>query len=68
MFVGKLEEPYDERLSRTVLWEARGEIPLAYSTRGPLSKAKKNLTTSFHLDKFVNQESFLSVWYFLHVR
>ena len=25
------EEPYDGRLSRTVLWEAWGEIPLAYS-------------------------------------
>ena len=25
--------PYDGRLSSTVLWEARGEIPLAYSTQ-----------------------------------
>ena len=24
------EEPYEGRLSRTVLWEAWGEIPLAY--------------------------------------
>jgi len=24
----KLEEPYDGRLSRTVLWERSGEIPL----------------------------------------
>lgn len=27
-----LEEPYDGRLSRTVLWKAWGEIPLVYST------------------------------------
>lgn len=27
------EEPYDGRLSSTVLWEAWGEIPLAYSTK-----------------------------------
>jgi hypothetical protein len=27
-----LEEPYDGRLSRTVLREAWGEIPLVYST------------------------------------
>ena len=26
-----LEKPYDGRLSRTVLWGAWGEIPLAYS-------------------------------------
>ena len=32
IIVCKLEEPYDGRLSRTVLREARGEIPLAYST------------------------------------
>jgi hypothetical protein len=36
-----LEEPYDGRLSRTVLGEARGEIPLAYST----------LTVVFHTKK-----------------
>ena len=28
----ELEEPYELRGSRTVLWEAWGEIPLAYST------------------------------------
>ena len=27
----KLDEPYEVRASRTVLWEAWGEIPLAYS-------------------------------------
>ena len=26
--VTELEEPYEGRLSRTVLWEGRGEIPL----------------------------------------
>ena len=36
----KLDEPYEVRASRTVLWEAWGEIPLAYSAVvacGPLT-------------------------------
>jgi hypothetical protein len=31
------EEPYDGRLSSTVLWEAWGEIPLAYLTEPKLT-------------------------------
>ena len=33
-----LEEPYDGRLSRTVLWEAWGEIPLVYSITNTLNE------------------------------
>ena len=32
-FVIEQEEPYEGRLSRTVLWERRGEIPLRDPTR-----------------------------------
>ena len=39
-FVTEPEEPYEGRLSRTVLWERRGEIPL----RDPISgHCKKTL-------------------------
>ena len=38
IFVIEQEEPYEGRLSRTVLWERRGEIPL----RDPTGRHWKN--------------------------
>ena len=39
-FVMKLEEPYEARVSRTVLWEREGEIP----SRDPISCHPKSAT------------------------
>jgi hypothetical protein len=38
-----LEEPYDGRLSRTVLREAWGEIPLVYSTTNVMGNLEKEI-------------------------
>jgi hypothetical protein len=45
-FVTKLEEPCEGRLSRTVLWEGRGAIPLPDPIGSNTTKiAQKNITS-----------------------
>ena len=43
------EEPYELRDSRTVLGGARGENPLAYSTKNPEISEEYKLNDSKHL-------------------
>jgi len=45
----KLDEPYEVRASRTVLWEAWGEIPLAYSAVLPHAPASRFAAASVPL-------------------
>ena len=45
---GDCKEPYESRGSRTVLWEARGEIPLVYST---FCQEKRTETLIYGLSK-----------------
>ena len=40
-FVIEQEEPYEGRLSRTVPWERRGEIPLRDPTMGKFKKRQQ---------------------------
>jgi len=44
-FVTEPEEPYEGRLSRTVLWERRGEIPLRDPIMRQLKTTRINHTT-----------------------
>jgi len=38
------QEPYESRGSSTVLWEAWGEVPLAYSTKSQHNRPQKAWT------------------------
>jgi hypothetical protein len=40
----KLEEPYEGRPSRTVLWECRGEIPLYDPIMGKFKRQQPDVT------------------------